>query len=50
MTCYTAEIDGKIQASSEIEEIIWLNYKDIDKISPVDKLIFNDLYKKGLIV
>lgn len=50
MTCYTAEIDGKIQASSEIEEIKWLNYKDIDKISPVDKLIFNDLYKKGLIV
>ena len=50
MTCYTAEIDGKIQASSEIEEIKWLNYQDIDKISPVDKLIFNDLYKKGLIV
>ena len=50
MTCYTAEIDGKIQASSEIEEIKWLTYKDIDKISPVDKLIFNDLYKKGLIV
>ena len=50
MTCYTAEIDGKIQASSEIQEIKWLNYKDIDKISPVDKLIFNDLYKKGLIV
>ena len=50
MTCYTAEIDGKIQASSEIEEIKWLNYKNIDKISPFDKLIFNDLYKKGLIV
>lgn len=50
MTCYTAEIDEKIQASSEIQEIKWLNYKDIDKISPVDKLIFNDLYKKGLIV
>lgn len=49
MTCYMAEFKGTIQASSEIQEIKWLNYNDLDKISPVDKLIFKDLYEKGLI-
>ena len=49
MTCYTAEFIGEIKPSSEIQEIRWLNYKDIDIISPVDKLIFNDLYEKGIL-
>jgi hypothetical protein len=30
---------------SEIEEIIWLSYSDKDKISEVDKLIFDFLKK-----
>lgn len=50
MTCYTAEFVGEIKPSSEIQEIRWLNYKDIDIISLVDKLIFNDLYKKGILI
>ena len=49
MTCYTAEFIGDIKPSSEIQEIRWLNYKDIDIISTVDKLIFNDLYEKGIL-
>ena len=49
MTCYSADFIGELQPSSEIEEIRWLEYKDLDKISPVDKLIFKDLYDKGLI-
>lgn len=49
MTCYTAEFIGDIKPSSEIQEIRWLNYKDIDMISPVDKLIFKDLYEKGIL-
>ena len=49
MTCYTAEFIGEIKPSSEIQEIRWLNYKDIDIISPVDKLIFKDLYEKGIL-
>ena len=49
MTCYTAEFIGEIKPSSEIQEIRWLNYKDIDIISPVDKLIFMDLYEKGIL-
>lgn len=49
MTCYIAEFDGKLEPSSEIEEIKWLKFNDFDKISPVDKLIFEDLHKKGLL-
>lgn len=49
MTCYTAEFEGKLQPSSEIQEIKWLDYSDLHKISPVDKLIFRDLYEKGII-
>ncbi len=42
MTCYMADFDGELKANSEIQEIRWLNYSDLDKISPVDKLIFED--------
>lgn len=49
MTCYTAEFIGEIKPSSEIQEVRWLNYNDIDIISPVDKLIFKDLYEKGIL-
>jgi len=49
MTCYMADFEGEMKASSEIQEIKWLGYDDLDKISPVDKLIFRDLYEKGLI-
>ena len=49
MTCYIAEFEGEIEASSEIQEINWLDYSDLDKISPVDKLIFKNLYEKKLI-
>ena len=44
MTCYMADFDGELKANSEIQEIRWLNYSDLDKISPVDILIFKDLY------
>jgi len=49
MTCYTAEFEGELKASSEIQEINWLQYSDIDKVSAVNKLIFEDLLAKGLI-
>lgn len=49
MTCYTAEFIGEINPSSEIQEVGWLNYNDIDIISPVDKLIFMDLYEKEIL-
>lgn len=49
MTCYMAEFQGKIEASSEIQEIRWLDYSNLNIISPVDKLIFKDLYENKLI-
>lgn len=50
MTCYTAEFNGNLKPDSEIEEIKWLDYSNLNvKISPVDELIFRDLYDKHLI-
>ena len=51
MTCYIAEFKGELKASSEIQEMKWLDYSNLDvKISPVDELIFKDLFKKKLIL
>ena len=49
MTCYTADYDGQLKADSEIAEIVWLSFADMEKISPVDKLIFTDLHNKGIL-
>jgi len=47
MTCYKAEYDGIMEPTSEIEEIRWLNFKDLDIISEVDKKIFRFLKDNG---
>ena len=47
MTCYKAEYEGVLKASSEIEEIQWLNYQDLEIISAVDKKIFQFLKDNG---
>ena len=49
MTCYMADYIGELKADSEIEEIKWLNYSDKDKISEVDRLIFEHLKENGLL-
>ncbi|MEV7551388.1 NUDIX domain-containing protein [Amycolatopsis sp. NPDC089917] len=49
MTCYTAEFSGTLAASSEIEEVAWLGYEDRDRISAVDKIIFDHLRETGLL-
>jgi 8-oxo-dGTP diphosphatase len=49
MTCYSAAFTGQVKANSEIEEIKWLNYTDKDKISEVDKLIFDYLKEQALL-
>jgi 8-oxo-dGTP diphosphatase len=49
MTCYTADYTGDLKPDSEIEEIVWLNHADKDKIAEVDKLIFDFLKEKHLI-
>jgi 8-oxo-dGTP diphosphatase len=50
MTCYTAKYIGPLKANSEIEEIRWLNYSDLDIISEVDKKIFQFLHEKGILI
>lgn len=50
MTCYQAKFFGELIPNSEIEEIKWLDYSNLNvKISPVDHLIYKDLYDKHLI-
>lgn len=50
MQCYTSEFNGNLKPAAEIEEMIWLNFKDIEKVSPVDKIIFNWLKERDLII
>ncbi|WP_409490611.1 NUDIX hydrolase [Amycolatopsis sp. cmx-11-12] len=49
MTCYTAEFAGTLAASSEIDEVAWLGYADRDRVSAVDKIIFDHLRETGLL-
>lgn len=49
MTCYTAEVRGYLKAANEIEQIGFFNYHDDFKKAPVDVLILDDLFAKGLI-
>lgn len=49
MTCYMADFVGSLRSDSEIEEIKWLNYSDKNKISEVDKLIFDYLKENKLL-
>ena len=43
MTCCTADHHETLIPSSEIEEMIWLSYRDRDRVSPVDQVIFDHL-------
>ncbi len=49
MTCYTAQFVGKLQEASEIGEYAYVGYAWKEKSSPVDRLIFDDLFRKNLI-
>lgn len=50
MTCYTADFQGTLAPSSEIEELIWLAYADRDRVSPVDQIIFDHLHQNGQLI
>ncbi len=49
MTCYTAEFEGEIKPSGEIQDIAYYTYAQRDIVGPVDQIIFDDLKMKGLI-
>lgn len=49
MTCYTADFEGEIKPSSEIQDIAYYTYAQRDIVGPVDQIIFDDLKSKQLI-
>lgn len=49
MTCYTAEFEGTLTPSSEIQDLAYYTSAQRDIVGPVDQLIFDDLQAKGLV-
>lgn len=49
MKCYTGAYVGRLRAASEIAELAWLTSADVDRVSPVDRLIFEKLQAEGRI-
>lgn len=49
ITCYQAKFQGELKPSSEIDQISWLSYCNLEQISEVDQLIYQDLYQKKLL-
>ena len=49
LTCYRAELDRTPVPSSEVEELRWLSFADVDTVPPADVAIYQDLYRKGLL-
>ncbi|MEL6590459.1 MAG: NUDIX domain-containing protein [Bacteroidota bacterium] len=43
MQCYEAEYEGELSAAAEIEQLAWLGYDDRERVSAVDKIIFDVL-------
>jgi len=48
-TFYLASCKGRLQAGPKIREFTWLNYKDRDRVAAICKIIFDELYYKGMI-
>lgn len=49
MTCYQADFKGHLRPSHEIDQIDFFTYSQKHQTSPVDHLIFEDLYRNNLI-
>ncbi|MFD1956290.1 NUDIX domain-containing protein, partial [Paenibacillus thailandensis] len=39
ISCFTGQYEGTINPASEIEELAWLGYGDIDRVSEASRLI-----------
>ena len=48
MTCYVGKFLGAETPGNEIEKIAYYSYAQRKIVGPVDQIIFDDLYKKGL--
>jgi len=49
MTCYTADYEGELTPSNEIQDIAYYTYAQRDIVGPVDQIIFDNLKNKRLI-
>ena len=47
MSCYEGDYRGDLAPSSEIEEVVWLDYADRHRVAPVDQIIFDQLRAGG---
>lgn len=47
MSCYGADFRGELRADNEIEEVAWLTYADRERVSAVDRLVFDALFRDG---
>ncbi|WP_411342396.1 NUDIX hydrolase [Paenibacillus sp. WLX1005] len=50
LTCYTADYQGELSPQSEIQELAWLSYADLERVSAVSKIVLEQLHKQELIV
>ncbi|MBI2053327.1 MAG: NUDIX domain-containing protein [Candidatus Sungbacteria bacterium] len=50
MTCYTGEYAGVLAPAAEVEELAWFGYGDRERTAPVDKIIFDWLKEKNILV
>ena len=48
MTCYTADFEGQLQPSAEIDKLDFFNYSRKLETSPVDHLIFCQSLKRSI--
>ena len=47
MACYSADYQGTLEPSSEIDELAWFSYADRPRVPAVDQLLFDDLQASG---
>jgi 8-oxo-dGTP pyrophosphatase MutT (NUDIX family) len=50
LTCYTADFNGELSPSSEIERIDFFSYADKDRTTASSHLLFDDLLKRNLLI
>jgi 8-oxo-dGTP diphosphatase len=47
LACYSADYQGTLEPSSEIDELAWFSYADRPRVPAVDQLLFDDLQASG---
>lgn len=49
LACYTADAEGELAPSREIEELAWLGSADLDRVSAANRLVLEHLHAAGLV-